>query len=332
MMLPVRPLRRRSGFTLIELLVVIAIIGVLVALLLPAVQQAREAARRSQCKNNIKQIGLALHNYHDAFTIFPFSTAADGYSYGNSAPFVKNTRGWAMLLPFFDQGPLYNQFNFNVACATRNTGGGAVQGSPVGGNERLVSQKLPMLLCPSDSGDQFYRGADDTYGISVASANNGYYGAKTSYDFSIWTDYWTTAWGAQPSVGRRLFGKDSNSSIRDMADGASNSVMVSETTLDIVDGVTANWGYARHVGLGVDFASNNSSKINDWRCCSWTSPPYQQNQPGKLGEWGTPGSAHTGGCHILLGDGAVRFVSENINLVTRQRLAAIADGQPVGEF
>src|SRR5579859_7854071 len=98
-----RNLLKRKGFTLIELLVVIAIIAVLVALLLPAVQQAREAARRSQCKNNLKQFGLALHNYHDAYKMFP--PGGDAQSWGNS-----NWLNWqAKILPFIDQGPLYNQ-------------------------------------------------------------------------------------------------------------------------------------------------------------------------------------------------------------------------------
>ena len=328
----------RRGFTLIELLVVIAIIAILIALLLPAVQQAREAARRTQCKNNLKQIGLALHNYHDAFSIFPFSTAADGYSYGNSAPQIKNHRGWVMLLPYFDQGPLYNQFNASVAAGHRTTGTGTLQGAAYDagtntGNALVVSKQLTMLLCPSDSGDPTYRAADDTYGISIAASNAGYYGAKTSYDFSNYADQWTTPWQSQNRDLRRMFGKDSNSRIRDITDGTSNSVMVVETTLEVYDGVTSAWGFSRHVGSGVDLASSQSRKINDWLCCAWGSPPNQQsNKPGRLGEWGTAGSVHTGGCQVLMGDGTVRFISENIDNTTRTRLAAISDGQPLGEF
>src|SRR5689334_25157717 len=97
----------RIAFTLIELLVVIAIIAILIALLLPAVQQAREAARRTQCRNNLKQIGLALHNYHDAFGLFPYSTSMDG-NCATTTGFtqIKNHRGWPLLLPYLDQAPL----------------------------------------------------------------------------------------------------------------------------------------------------------------------------------------------------------------------------------
>ena len=324
---------RRSGFTLIELLVVIAIIAILIALLLPAVQQAREAARRTQCKNNLKQIGLALHNYHDSFTIFPFSTAADGYSSGNSYPQIKNHRGWVMLLPYIDQSALYNQFDPNVAAGERTTGTGVLQGSPSTGNDIISSTVLKALLCPSDNGDPQYRGADSTYGISATAANAGRFGAKTSYDFSVYSAAWTTPWISQSVNTRRLFGKDSNSRIRDVTDGTSNSVAVVETTLEVHDGQTPKWAYASHVGMGIDLASTNSRKINDWLCCTWASPPNQQsNRPGKLGEWGTAGSLHTGGCHVLMTDGAVRFVSENIDNTTRLNLAQIADSQTLGEF
>ena len=324
---------RRSGFTLIELLVVIAIIAILIALLLPAVQQAREAARRTQCKNNMKQIGLALHNYHDTHSIFPFSTTADGYSYGNSAPNIKNHRGWSMMLPFFEQAPLYNQFNFNVAVGERTTGTGALQGSPAGTNDRLAAIPLTFLLCPSDNGSPEYRGVDATYGISVAAATAGLFGKKTNYDFSVESASWTSPWGAIGVTSRRLFGKDSNSKMRDMKDGTSNCVAVVETTLEVYDGQTPKWAYASHVGMGIDLASTNSRFINDWLCCGWGSPPFQQsNTVGRLGEWGTAGSTHDGGCHILMGDGAVRFISQNIDNTTRTRLATIADGNPLGEF
>src|SRR5688572_18580233 len=112
--------RRSAGFTLIELLVVIAIIAVLIALLLPAVQQAREAARRTQCKNNLKQIGLALHNYHDNYQLFPAAIIFPAYKSSANCTadgqrFNLNTTGWTMLLPFIDQAPLYNQYNSSMA-------------------------------------------------------------------------------------------------------------------------------------------------------------------------------------------------------------------------
>ncbi|MEZ6133148.1 MAG: DUF1559 domain-containing protein, partial [Planctomycetaceae bacterium] len=107
---------RKSGFTLIELLVVIAIIAILIALLLPAVQQAREAARRTECKNKLKQLGLAFHNYHDTHNTFPAALYSSGrynsaaYFSGNNT--VKNVTGWQMILPYMDQAALYNQFDF----------------------------------------------------------------------------------------------------------------------------------------------------------------------------------------------------------------------------
>lgn len=328
--MPANPLRNRRGFTLIELLVVIAIIAVLIALLLPAVQQAREAARRSTCKNNLKQVGLALHNYHETHGVFPFAAASVSLGYSGDSAEVKNVKGWTQLLPYIDQAPLYENLDFNAAMGERNAGGGTIINTAVGGNDQWVSKKLEVLLCPSEGAGEFYLGADSTYGISATSASNGLYGAKTCYDFSILYGSWPYRWGTQSPSSRRLFGVESYSRFRDCTDGTSNTVAIVETTLDVDDGDGQKWGYVSHVGVGVDLAGGRH--INDFECCAWRTPPYAQRQPGRLGEWGTAGSQHTGGCHILLGDGSVRFISENIDNTTRQRLASISDGQVIGEF
>ena len=141
---------RKRGFTLIELLVVIAIIAILIALLLPAVQQAREAARRSQCRNNLKQLGLALMNYHESYNVFPPSYINGGEvrSYGY-LPYgqIKNHTGYLLLLPYIDQQPMYNAIDFRFATGQadwRSRGGGQRQ-------LQIEGKKLEVLRCPSDA-------------------------------------------------------------------------------------------------------------------------------------------------------------------------------------
>jgi len=322
---------KKDGFTLIELLVVIAIIAILIALLLPAVQQAREAARRSQCKNNLKQIGLAIHNYHDVATVFPYATANASNNWGTPADFnghILNHSGWVMLLPYMDQGPLYNQFNHSWATGTRNVGGGTVAGGTdpnVNTNLNLSKNVLSVLICPSDSGPSTYPSANSTYGCGVTDS------ARSSYGFSVNSgNGGATIWSKLNRTTRTLFGQNSASKFRDLNDGSSNTVAVVETTLDVDDGETQSWACSSHVGQGVDLS--DSRGINNWLCCTWRSPPNAQSQPGRNGSWGEPGSLHVGGCHVLMGDGAVRFLSENIDATTRVNLARINDGQVLGEF
>lgn len=327
---------RRAGFTLIELLVVIAIIAVLIALLLPAVQQAREAARRTQCKNNLKQVGLALHNYHDQHNAFPFAVANFGRAATatNPAPVnqfntVTNTTGWVMLLPLFDQAPLYNQFNFAWATGNHNPNGATLAGGDANTltNAALSTKILTSLLCPSDDGPPTYTSASTTYGCGVANS------ARSSYGFSVSSAYGTVVWSTEAIDSRRMFGLNSYARVRDIKDGTSNTVAVVETTLDVDDGETQSWACGSHVGNGINLdAPNSAGVINQWTCCTWRSPAMAQRRIGRLGEWGEPGSAHTGGLHILMSDGAVRFLSENIDRTTQQRLSRINDGNPIGEF
>lgn len=319
--------RSRRGFTLIELLVVIAIIAVLIALLLPAVQQAREAARRTQCKNNMKQIGLALHNYEGTFGLFPYAL---------SAPGVKNSTGWVMLLPFFDQAPLYSSVNFNAPMGAwlNNNSGGLLSSSnpPTAANLALAKTKLTALLCPSDNGKQYVQDGGTYYGCSGTTSAISY---KTSYGFSVTqlslttpqqvpgTGY--TLWSGETRATRALFGYESNSSIRDVTDGTSNTVAVSETTLEVYDGQGQNWSCIQWVGGGVvKFAP--SAKINSWSNATETSIP------GALVDFAMPGSTHTGGMNVLMADGAVRYLSENLGATMIVNLGYISDGQAIGEF
>ncbi|QDV15651.1 Type II secretion system protein G precursor [Gimesia panareensis] len=323
---------RKRGFTLIELLVVIAIIAILIALLLPAVQQAREAARRSTCKNNLKQVGLALHNYHDTHRVFPYATSNPGTCDAGTGTLITNHTGWLYLLPFMDQAPLYNKYNFSAATGDRKDSGNSPQplaggGAVASGNAVLGTNIIPILICPSDDGGAVYAPASTAYGTGAANS------ARTSYGFSVTNAHDTGAcnmWTLEGKTTRAMFGINSNCQIRDVKDGTSNTVAVVETTLDVDDGECQSWAAASHVGLGTNFKSSRG--INEFRCCTWRTPPMAQFQPGRLGEWGDPGSTHTGGLHVLMGDGAVRFVSENIDTTTRNNLANISDGNILGEF
>jgi prepilin-type N-terminal cleavage/methylation domain-containing protein len=335
----------KRGFTLIELLVVIAIIAVLIALLLPAVQQAREAARRSQCKNNLKQIGIALHGYHEAHECYPYSVSwSRSCTAGNANTIPRgrslNHRGWLLLLPFLDQGPLYEAFDPDLATSTTrsDTGGPAPLGPAPGqtgnANDVVVSTILEVLQCPSDDGPTAVTDVNSA-AYAISPGNTTRMGAFTNYDFSVRrTSSSCNIWSLEANnTDRRAFGFDACSQIRDFKDGPSNIVVVAETTRRYWDGTYgATWGYAKWVGNGVDLTI--STGINFWNCCGWDTPPYVRTPViiGRLGNWGSVGSLHAGGAHVLLGDGSVQFISQNIDATTRNRLAWIGDGQPLGEF
>lgn len=346
------PRRCRSrGFTLIELLVVIAIIAVLIALLLPAVQQAREAARRAQCKNNLKQIGLALHNYHDAYGRFPFAhvargactgTASENSALGTAAtstiePIVLNARGWTMLLPYLDQAPLFNQYNMSLAAGDLNESGTAlVAGTAFNNNDKVISQKLQVLLCPSDPGDPYVQdptASPPRWIISVPDLNARVYPAKSSYDFSANASNirrQCNRFGTLPGNLKHMFGMNDGARIADITDGASNSVAVLETTLNCQNGYTAPWGVSLFAPVGIDLTHPDG--INSFIGYSWSTPPFAFAPQKGVTHYSGPGSSHVGGMHMVLGDGAVRFLTQNVDVTVRTRLARIADGEVLGDF
>ncbi len=327
--------RTNKGFTLIELLVVIAIIAILIALLLPAVQQAREAARRTSCRNKMKQIGLALHNYHDAHKVFPYAVTNDGSIESGSAVSARilNHTGWLLLLPYFEQNNLYEQIDFNQATGdyVRNSMQSMLVGSTDNGNNRVVSRLLDVLICPTDDGDPYYRGTTVNYMLSAASQAAGLFPAETSYGFSVERHFDSqNLWVSESKMTRRLFGVSSNSRIKDIKDGTSQTAAVIHGTLDVKDGQANAWGIARWVSNGIDLAA--SEGINFWPCCPWWSTPNTNTTPGTTRGWGAPGSQHTGGIFVLMADGSVQWLTENIDTTTRRRIAFMADRQPVGQF
>jgi prepilin-type N-terminal cleavage/methylation domain-containing protein/prepilin-type processing-associated H-X9-DG protein len=337
--------RGPRAFTLIELLVVIAIIAVLIALLLPAVQQAREAARRTQCKNNLKQIGLALHNYHDTYLKFPaamyYSSFPNGglIGYQPSGADTMHGPSWLVgLLPYIDQAPLFNQANFYVAM------GNAV-------NANITSANIAGFQCPTDSsansGNKFQ--STGTMGPNMW-ARTSYAASGTGPQTFNGVDSGTSypSYGQAPPNQRGAMGWNGWGSINAVSDGTSNTV----ASWEIRAGMTSTdprgiWANGR-VGASLTANCNNPasgiacgdcnginggniSNSDDMTGCT-DAPAQGMGCYGSGDGQSGPRSLHTGGVHALMCDGSVRFVSQNLDGNTMARITAQGDGGVVGDF
>ncbi|MEQ9411790.1 MAG: DUF1559 domain-containing protein [Fuerstiella sp.] len=317
-------LQSNRGFTLIELLVVIAIIAILVALLLPAVQQAREAARRTQCKNNLKQIGLSLHNYHDTFDTFPPGNR--GMTDWN----LKNSANWrSMVLPYLDQAPVYNQLNFET---------GNFAGNSYLGNEVLKGFKMPAFLCPSSTIDAFDN-SENTWSNTERGLNHHYVGiAGAAPPITGLSTGWRDC-GHGWSCDTGLLASNENFRIADAKDGSTNTIMVAEQSgytngRVLYANYYGGWHGARHLN------SIRASSCGDlWQAgttCVRFAPNSDIVQTGanetRYRNNTVINSEHVGGLQVMLGDGSVKFLSENIDFPTLKLLCAKRDGQVVGEW
>jgi prepilin-type N-terminal cleavage/methylation domain-containing protein len=330
----------RRGFTLIELLVVIAIIAILIALLLPAVQQAREAARRTQCRNNLKQIGLALHNYHDAHERFPFGTRG-GISWTQVG--IKDGTNWRVsLLPYLDQAPVYNTLNFSGSFGAGTSAAVAY----MGGNTALSGLVLQVYLCPSSTLERFPQSYINNGG-GTGSFNNqgnglcihyvGIQGAAPNFGWTPQTGFRDCGHGWSCDQG--MMAVNDSKRIRDATDGTSNTIFIAEQSGLSQQGTNRTSNY-----YGGWSGARNQQKITDSACADhWQTGTTCVRHPpnSKIGDAGNGhpyrnntviNSFHTGGVHILLGDGAVRFLSDNIDFQSLKKLAIRDDSQVVGEF
>jgi prepilin-type N-terminal cleavage/methylation domain-containing protein len=359
--------RFKHGFTLVELLVVIAIIGILVALLLPAVQAAREAGRRAQCANNLKQIALALQNYHDTHKVFPPMILGNGYltNYAGStnallAPFALNllyvpnvtlnTTGWALLLPYVEEVGAAKQYNFS-ACSNMSRSTGQTDHMPVGGgsdliNYQVVSKRYPWMECPSCgvAGEQ----------RSYQTGNTDYYYAlretrRTNYFFCA--GYFAESnlpWRYYGALDIRVgvFGAEGSATMGGVSDGLSNTFVSGEAcggSQYKTSWVYGPWGLAGAwtccAGRAISDRSVNpvhcTNPVNyrRWKLnADWDSGTTPMTYyPGQTYAW-VFNSSHPGGAQFCLGDGSVRFVRNEIDYYSWWRLNYCRDAEPVGQY
>jgi prepilin-type N-terminal cleavage/methylation domain-containing protein/prepilin-type processing-associated H-X9-DG protein len=317
-MKPAAPLQARAalGFTLIELLVVIAIIAVLIGLLLPAVQAAREAARRAQCSNNLKQIGLAMHNYHSALNVFPPGYLSQTQDNSTAPDAVELGPGWAwatMLMGHLEQSALYNAVNFAMPIT-----------HPASLTVRTA--RLSLFLCPSSVGSgpaviQFASAPPGTVVINDMAA--GQYVASAG-QFEV---------ADSPANNNGVFFRGSHVAMQDITDGSSQTLMVGERSRNLAD---ATW-----VGVvpGAGVCTSPTWKVPNCEPSSVMVTGHTGPSPGGQQWVDTPNykgagaddfwSLHSGGCEFLFCDGSVRFLKETINPRIFSQLSTRAGGEVV---
>ena len=336
------PRRRRGAFTLVELLVVIAIIGVLVGLLLPAVQQAREAARRMSCQNNLKQVSLAMHNYNDTFNRLPKPGFHNRDIIVNASS-TSSSQGWAVgILPYVEQSAMFEQFDFRATGGPRG-----FRDNPV--TLALLQQEIATYRCPSDGDNKELfspssswtlpdgsRGgiARGNYGINCG-AGNAF--SRTDFRITETRGPWHFGGSGSPSPGEPYGAKFS-----EIRDGLSNTIMLAE----LIAGTGRNdirgaWAYASGMyvsggepsyrenriligpnGIALDDLRmdrpgrcNSSNLDRQLRCTSGGSRGFQTSR-----------SRHAGGVQVAMCDGSVKFVTESIDLANWLNFLAMADG------
>jgi len=363
----VRSLRR--AFTLIELLVVIAIIAVLIALLLPAVQQAREAARRTQCKNNLKQLGLAIHNYENTYSVLPIQRGGNATPANDQVSNQNRLSGFVGLLPYIEQQPLYQQ----IASGGKLVGGTTVQpfgNAPWYRDDTTYGYvpfraKIPMLYCPSDLASSGTSSGSTNHRFSLGTT---VFGRPDQSDATLGNnapDVRASWWGAYFNG---MFANGVSPSLGEIIDGTSNTIAMGERckenpsdSTDVLgryavtsaisasqqdvnaigkaclatangksyvfsggaaarDNYTPNWsdGGSAHTSITTVLAPNSAActtSNDDWHPGVWT-----------------PSSRHTGIAQFVMGDGAVRGISENIDVNTFRALGTKAGRETVGDF
>ena len=319
--------RRSRGFTLVELLVVIAIIGVLVALLLPAIQAAREAARRTQCTNNLKQAALAMHNYHDTHNTLPFGS-------------WEWRRTWqALILPFVELDALHDQYDMHLPCNRPNYAGTYFSAE----NMAVTSQRLQTFSCPSDRprGDR----SDTLWSGEIAKANYVVNFGNTGY-FSQTDGPASQAagvvFGGAPFVMQgRCPGPPESFGFSDVLDGLSNTLMFSEAIQGDGSGAPDYRGrtwWGQMAGF-TTFRPPNSNLGDIMRSADYCNnlPPNPPCDPSLMSSPDRPAnnaarSRHPGGVNVAFCDGAVRFVTDDIAIDTWRALSTMWGGESIGQF
>jgi prepilin-type N-terminal cleavage/methylation domain-containing protein/prepilin-type processing-associated H-X9-DG protein len=334
----------RNGFTLIELLVVISIIGVLIALLLPAVQAAREAARRSQCVNNLKQMGVAIHNYHDALGVFPpaaiMHNATDlATNCASSGAGMSRSHGlFTYILPYIEQGNLFNAVNFTFSAGSVN---GSLQYGVLPGAVQFTafSSAVRTYICPSDS--QMQASYTTTYDQGTAYVPGSY----ASNNGTIDTVHGNICWQYTASDG--AFSRDWVYSAAAITDGLSGTLFVGEASRFLndpeiyfnywnrvawVNSVVGLTGTTRTMGFATTAPRLNAGLLipdppavtpsNAWLV------PGTAGYAGEAGQFGFR-SQHPGGANFLFGDASVRFLKNSISLTVYRALSTRAGGEAV---